>query len=129
MKTLFKKLGITPGPWEVNLRTEAATIWKENKMLFKARGWEHLTEVTGLNNYVACKIQDANTRLAASAPEMLEALIEMCEDRCHTCRRFNPQHKDCRTCNDIEIGRAVIEKATGKSWAEISELMKEEDEG
>lgn len=63
-----------------------------------------------------------NANLYASAPEMLEALIEI--------RGHLPQLSSLPTRTKTTIGEATkkvvnsIEKATGKSWEEIKELIK-----
>ena len=60
---------------------------------------------------------EASARFSAAAPEqnvteLLEALEETLELLCHCCRRLNPQHVDCRGCQDTERARAAIAKAT-----------------
>jgi hypothetical protein len=103
---MLSKLGITPGPWE----------------------WNGLAGIHGsdvectrcANVYVEGEIElsqeeaDANARLIAAAPEMLHALINI---GLYDALR----HEQDR--NKIEY---VIEKATGRTWQELKEIIEEE---
>jgi hypothetical protein len=47
--------------------------------------------------------------------EKLRELVEdLLEDRCYVCRIFNPQHKDCTSCGDMEDYRERLAEATNK---------------
>lgn len=73
----------TPGPWRTGYRslhvvTDNAKIGGD-AIIFDVRGWGYLTGnghgALGLDPKEAVQIQKANARLAAAAPDMLEALL------------------------------------------------------
>ncbi len=67
--------------------------------------------------------EDLNNLLEVTN-EIAKALIDMLEDRCFTCRIFNPQHKYCLACNDVLPWRKLITKADPqhRSWEKIKEI-------
>jgi len=95
--SIIEKLGITPGPWGgvhgegTGVKSHSILSKKANKRLC-----------------VTNKTEDA--LLISTAPEMLEALIEICNERTYL-SYFQLEAIEC------------IEKATGKSWEEIKELL------
>jgi len=112
MKGIIEKLGITPGPWK---GLHGGGIDK--------RCNKHIVSTNPLYGQICIlykTINDtANSLLIASAPEMLEALI----------RRVQTDYiyVQCGEIDfrDIESDVNIIEKATGKSWEEIKELLNE----
>lgn len=98
---ILKKLGITPGPWIAR----------------KGAGWYISADampdcamlVTGKSN----EEEKRNTEFIASAPEMLEALLDWC---LYWEKHFEPS-------KIFEHSIFIIEKATGKTWDEIKKLM------
>lgn len=69
----------TPSPWTADLSV-SPTIWGKTKAgmmkIADIRGWGHLIGTGGLNlpEKEAIEIQEANARLMAAAPELLNAL-------------------------------------------------------
>ena len=106
---IIEKLGITPGPWKAvrhswsHVGVYSGTTWLSN-----IDTGEELEDEEKLKS-----IQDVESNLIASSPEMLEALIDI----------------------SIQISKVgfmipdgvieIIQKATGKSWGEIKLLMEE----
>jgi hypothetical protein len=80
-------VGHTPGPW---ITEDFAGVWAGNLELAKIRGEQGLP-------------REANARLIAAAPEMLEALTILAN--------IDPSEI---TAEDIRKARAAIAKATGK---------------
>lgn len=95
--SIIEKLGITPGPWEVS-EDYKDTIFKPYQ----------IDEDGGVDFAMIAECCKGHGKIISAAPEMLEALI------------------------DFENGKRVdfipiIQKATGKTWEEIKELINEED--
>ena len=70
----------TPGPWKAETEYECAVYAHNNQMkIADIRGYGYLTGKglggIGLPDEEAKKIQDANARLIAAAPEMYELLL------------------------------------------------------
>ncbi|MCW8932158.1 MAG: hypothetical protein OQL19_18235 [Gammaproteobacteria bacterium] len=96
--SIIEKLGISKAPWEVNKRASTA-IMSKNTCIANSGGWtDALKEDVFLE-------QQKNAILIASAPEMLEALIQI--------QYFH---------DELDITE-IIEKTTGKSWEEIKQLL------
>jgi len=68
---MIEKLGITPGPWYSDYFGNVTSI-KERKGLKKLLPNFHIVCKCDQGNY------QANAKLIAAAPEMLEALIDEC---------------------------------------------------
>jgi len=117
---IIEKLGITPGPWKVNDAKFAG---------------DEVVDCSGRTSdesdivYANCNNEQwkGNLKLIAEAPEMLEALIEATiEIMNNDINEYKWSKKDAIRRNDGYI--SVIEKATGKTWEEIKELLEVEDE-
>lgn len=69
----------TPGPWKKVVGLEAVSAYDEQMLICDLRGWGYLTGPGGLDlpTEEALKIQDANARLIAKAPDLLETVIDL----------------------------------------------------
>jgi len=56
----------------------------------------------------------ANAHLIAAAPNMYETGLQLLDVMCELCRRLNPQHRICQSCEEIEEYRKAFAKAEGK---------------
>ncbi len=118
--SIIEKLGITPGPWESSggynkifaKRVGGASMTEQNMNVCDIRGWGCLL-YHGEDKAVA--EQSANENIISAAPEMLEALIDISE-----AMEENNLDQSVSYRNDIKM---IIEKATGKSWEEIKDLL------
>ncbi len=92
-KSLLEKLGITPGPYT---------------HIIYDHGGSRLYREEGGNRNLICDTygQKENALCFSQAPEMLKALIDIATGK--------KMHFDIRS---------VIEKATGKPWPEIKDLL------
>lgn len=86
----MNKLNHTPGPWQAN------RVW--------VMAGEKV-EIATVNPYVDQK--ESNAQLIAAAPDMLEALIEL----------YREYTEEIGINIDVE---KIIERATGKTWEELS---------
>ena len=99
----------TPGPW--SYENEGQTVYVgdqiEGQWIAQVRGWGWLQK---LKNGEA--VQDANGRLIAAAPDLLEALIGLDEAYCRAGENLT---RDERTEDRKRLiaARAAIAKATG----------------
>ncbi len=119
---IIEKLGITSGPW-----------YKVGKNRIMRRPESELYEYGGgvagdmplattskgffgedLKGYP----EEGNARLIATAPEMLEALIDLIN------KTGELREEQVCTYNEWKAYKAIIEKATDRSWEEITELIK-----
>jgi hypothetical protein len=116
--SIIEKLGITPGPWDFRI----------------IRG------VYDSEYSIRIPTDDKHQLVMEYAPEMLEALLKSirqhyyCEDTWYSCPKApegcaNDDDGDECTCgandwNNYVIG--IIEKATGKTWEEIKQLIERE---
>jgi len=94
--TILEKIGVTPGPW-----TEEGNF----SICQDDTGPTICTVYNGVGTKTALK----NRKLICATPEMLQALIESVLIDSH---------------NNIKKVQ-IIQKATGKSWEEISEMMED----
>jgi hypothetical protein len=97
---MIEKLGITPGPWVPD--------------------FDEYDDINAGKNLVACSIANRkDTKLIAAAPEMLEALIEFVMD---VEEAYGLSREDFLKNTKPVLN--LIEKATGKTWEEIKDLIK-----
>lgn len=99
----------TPGPWKpefIGSPRVLATDTKGDFPICDIRGWGHLTGkghgALGLSNSEAAAIQDANARLVAAAPDLLEFA-----------RWVEARGGDNNQMEIFKRARAAIAKATG----------------
>lgn len=93
----------TKGPWRYERR--GTQIWgrsvggcrleESDHLIADVRGWGHIQYLPNGKD-----VQDANGRLIAAAPELLEALEQLCADELNTQEKW-------------DNARAAITKATG----------------
>lgn len=111
--------GHTPGPWRVGYR--AMDVVSDNvkicgdAKICDIRGWGYLTGnghgALGLPPEEAVRIQDANARLIAAAPEMLEAL----KAAMPYVARYESAHASNEALDVLGMIDAAIAKAEGRS--------------
>ena len=65
--------------------------------------------------------EDEVRELEASTNKAIELIRDLFDDRCNTCRIFNPQHKDCISCGDMEYFRERLSEITGVPYSEMGE--------
>ena len=109
---IIEKLGITPGPWDCSREDDLFGKETECREITAGQGF-YGSEKNGFD--IIAYMSDANTRLIASAPEMLEALIGIglaLEDYSGGLGFYNETIQD------------VIKKATGLELEKIKELLK-----
>lgn len=104
----MSRLEHTPGPWimDTKLRTSIDS------------GEKHIAMVNcykGASGYMRQEEHDANARLIAAAPDMLEVLVEFCRSNCGD--QFCTVYK-CGGCFLLPA-KAAVEKATGKKIEEV----------
>ncbi len=92
-KSNIEKLGIPNLPWKVD--------------------YDEVDDIsTEMNNvWLATIAEREHTRLFMASREMLEALIDMHIHACETCSA------------DYEANESLIEKATGRTWAEVTDSL------
>ena len=101
--TILEKLGITPGPWKVEIEDE---LYGDQVFIIHPETECDETTIC-VSNYGL-----PNAKLMAKAPEMLEALIDLLIDK----NNYSYMYEEC-----VEI----IESATGKTWDEIKGMREE----
>ena len=126
---IIEKLRISPAPWVTDeeggyifaKRIGGASMTEQNMMVCQMRGWGAL-KYHGEEKAIA--EQKANQRLIWKAPEMLEALILIIQDK-EDFYQNNFSTVKCKKCFEIECGwlLEIIESATGKTWQEIKGLI------
>ena len=108
---MIEKLGITKAPWKYfSFSNRGVNMVDTHEVHFGDDG-ECIAE------YVCIK-EDA--QLIASAPEMLEALIRLC-DRIEYLGNSLGVRESLSLLKDTSL--PIIEKATGKTWEEIKEAI------
>lgn len=103
---LLEKLEITPGPWEA--RKQTVNRW-----------WQINGENSLVGVFNPCCNEGRSVHLIASAPEMLEALIDVT----FVMEKSSTVGGSRGGTLAIERHIEIIEKVTGKTWPEIKELL------
>ena len=70
---------------------------------------------------------EANARLIAVAPDMLNVLIEFCEDNCNDCDFTCDDDSEFVTFCGLKSAKKIIEKATGMKIKEVLGTARIED--
>lgn len=113
-KSIIEKLGITQGPWRYENR------WADNLfgrvVLCEGRDFGRGSLTINVSHDQERESLNANGQLIAAAPEMLEALIELIDSNENGGRMYRGE--DARS-----EGKRIIQKATGKTWEEIKEIL------
>ena len=105
---IIEKLGITPGPWKWK-------ITEEFDAMVDINGDEIINDGSAHGEYSQCiKGDSPNAFLIATAPELLDALIDMIE-------MTNPIIKDELGVKKWVNAINVIEKAINKPWDSLNE--------
>ena len=108
--SIADKLGFTPGPWHLEksggfggegCEVPHSSCWCEE-------AWEEEDSTDESR---------ANDKLMATSPEMLLSIIGMVD-----CAEKGEMGKAAKI---LHLMSEVIEKATGKTWEEVKELIKE----
>ena len=107
----------TPGPWEIKLsRDDEGTLCHIGTPDKIARCGQHVCQINGWGfDYDADKEQQANARLIAAAPDMLEALEEAikCGMVPSSSVKDGGAARHSRQVAVADMIRAAIAKATG----------------
>ena len=109
MSSIIDKLGITKSPW--GMATEKTRFGKINIISSQLDNKRYSDICESTFN----KKNNPDMNLIASAPEMLEALIDLM-----TCDALKGFH----SVIDNSKYSKIVEKATNKSWEEIKDLLK-----
>ena len=110
MKGIVEKLGITTRQWSFKPFTYA---WESKVSTYEVH---HGPDGECVAGSVAV-MEDA--RLIAAAPEMLDALMQ----RANAIDRKGGDHMTLNEELEFTHISGIIEKATGKTWEEIKELL------
>ena len=62
---------------------------------------------------IACVDSKEDAFLISASKDMYEELVKADESICWLCKRLNPQHKDCTSCEERESRLKAIAKAEG----------------
>ncbi len=109
---IIEKLGITPEPWEKHVLMVRSE--QEDDTLLENESWLKMRRRTEPERERIAMVQENDLRLANTAPEMLKGLI----------RIFDSSENDKRSFMlNVRYAKLVAEKATGKTWEEIKELI------
>lgn len=116
---IIKKLGITPGPWEI-------TGYFDHLI-----GVDKTCHQAGIvaelwPNAFTRKYNNVDARLIAAAPEMLKALITAGNQFREYALEHTKKGKHEKATTNYRMSDICIDavtKATGKTWDEIKELM------
>ncbi len=106
-ESIIEKLGITPGQWKAEHNPHLG---------------HHVFE-SGKYIPIASHISRNDILLIASAPEMLEALIDSVMIAVEIEQALGNHLSEFKEDMKSDKRIQAIEKATGKSWEEIKELL------
>ena len=95
----------TKGKWELKVKFNGRP---EGGQLAIGVGEEILAELRMSENDLA------NAHLIVASPDLLEQVIEDGLTICRLCRRLNPQHTECDSCEDLEDRKKLIARANGE---------------
>ena len=105
--SIIEKFGITPGPWEVTgyYKHLVAVEGEKGKVLFESFDRKFINTPNNPNDI----------KLIAAAPEMFLWIIGMV--------KAADNNDMLKAAQLLEVGPELCEKATGKPWEEIKELI------
>ena len=114
MNIIVEKLGIV-GDWGWNVGSDCITAG-DDSILFDDSCGQWMSDREKYGN------------LISAAPEMLEALIEACTLYEYSMKvkyhKWGVGHEDYHRAKiQFEKTKTIVEKVTGKTWAEIKELL------
>ena len=98
-------MSATPGPWRID-DYDTGMVRAGEMLVCQVRGWGHLTVTGKLSEADAIRVQDANARLIAAAPELLEAAKLALADSVQ-------RERAAGTAAVNQLMRAAIAKAEG----------------
>lgn len=109
--TIIEKLGITKGPWSLSGSYDQLIVYNKG---------EHIKDVL-FESWDSHKKKGCtpDTIVVSASPEMLEALII-------GVLTYEENFYDADECFYIQHQISVIEKAAGKTWEQIKQLISEE---
>ena len=111
MDNIIEKLGITKAPWKVIDKNQEYKL-VDFESVHHDENFEYPI-ISAMDDRVC--IYEDDLRVLLTAPEMLEALIQITKEL----------DNDGRFNNTVIAIGEVIQKATGKSWEEIKRLLGE----
>ena len=103
----------TPGPWKYHKCDSTGEQNSPQRMYVIAVG-DHKGVVVDEVLSCCADNQEANARLIAAAPDLLEACKFGLNLLCQCCKSLNPHHHNCTSCKDIDIIKQAISRAEGK---------------
>lgn len=105
---IIEKLGITPGPWDSHVLMVKTERVDETRL--PDESWLDMRERTEPIRDKIEETQNNDLKLANAAPEMLKALMSV------------QRYIEGEPWDDTDI-HEIIEKATGRTWEEVKELI------
>lgn len=112
MKSIIEKLGITPGPWNIDINATQTNYMITAKESDRHRGYICTLAATN-------KDSESNAIFIAAAPEMFLWVYGMVN-----CAEKGDMVKAAKL---LELGRELIKKATGLEWEELYKLIGENE--
>lgn len=114
---IIEKLGITPGPWYAEDLKVTSKLSNMSSIETKENRYISYYPVVAWDTEEGIDIHTPQLNVILAAPEMLEALIDIRKFMDRLPHDWFSEHRALKIEN-------AIEKATGKSWEEIKELLK-----